>query len=247
MNVLTAFLASHGIEMNSHYTALVASKARSREKLKHKVECISELRSEISTLEEKYDKLADAEFAAARSSDELAQTDAKLSDQTLVIRDLQNELAFERSKSQEYKDAAADAEDHLNSLRGEVTNFVGSEFESLIHKLLSSDEFNFALARIAYLGITSGVERDLRMVEFNKAVTDLPSIKFPFLAKIAEASEGALSKISNIQPDKLPRPTAPASVTTANSVVARTFGWTSAPKGSELPGLGTDVSSPSFV
>ncbi|GKB21382.1 hypothetical protein Tco_0855305 [Tanacetum coccineum] len=47
----------------------------------------------------------------------------------------------------------------------------------------------------------------------------------------------------NKTPDKLPRLTAPAFVLATNSAVARTFGWTSAPKGSELPGLGTDVSS----
>nr|GEU36336.1 reverse transcriptase domain-containing protein [Tanacetum cinerariifolium] len=57
MSVLTTLLASHGMKMNSRYTSLVASKVCSREKLKHKVECISQLRSEISTLEEKYDKV----------------------------------------------------------------------------------------------------------------------------------------------------------------------------------------------
>ncbi|GJZ06578.1 hypothetical protein Tco_0540371 [Tanacetum coccineum] len=93
--------------------------------------CITELRAEVSSLEEKYDKvqedcsalykesrelrsrndalskelkrlkvqLADAESTAARSADELARTDAKLSDQALVVIGLQDELAHERSKS----------------------------------------------------------------------------------------------------------------------------------------------------
>ncbi|GJX64918.1 hypothetical protein Tco_0299261, partial [Tanacetum coccineum] len=194
MNVLTALLASH------------------------------ELHFEISTLEEKYDKLADAEFATARSSDELALTDAKLSDQALVVRDLHNELALERSKSQEYRDATADVKDRLNSLRGEVTDFIGSGFESLVRRLLSSNEFYFSLACIAYLGITFGVKRGLRMghidagfakaaknvsnyvvgaeAEFNKAVADLPSIKFPFLAKIAE-NANLSSTLGSFPPEPL--------------------------------------------
>ncbi|GKC09625.1 hypothetical protein Tco_1001235 [Tanacetum coccineum] len=99
--------------------------------LNRKSECITELRAEVSSLEEKYDKvqedcsaldkesrelrsrndalskelkrlkvqLADAESTAARSADELARTDAKLSDQALVMIGLQDELAHERSKS----------------------------------------------------------------------------------------------------------------------------------------------------
>ncbi|GKA57797.1 hypothetical protein Tco_0756985 [Tanacetum coccineum] len=57
MNVLTTLLASHGTEMNSRNTTFVSSKASLREKFKHKVQCISKLRSEISTLEEKYGKV----------------------------------------------------------------------------------------------------------------------------------------------------------------------------------------------
>ncbi|GKD78319.1 hypothetical protein Tco_1340940, partial [Tanacetum coccineum] len=129
--------------------------------------------------------------------------------------------------------------------------------------LLSSDEFNADLARVAYFGITSGVERGLCMrrtdagfeeaaqnvsnffvgakEEFNKAVADLPFIEFLFLAKMAEASEGSLLAIANIQPNKLPRPTTHASATSA--AVTKTFGWTFTPEGFELPGSGPDVSS----
>ncbi|GJV62610.1 hypothetical protein Tco_1473438 [Tanacetum coccineum] len=46
-SILSALLVSHGTKMNSRYTALVASKARSREKLKRNAECITELRSEV--------------------------------------------------------------------------------------------------------------------------------------------------------------------------------------------------------
>ncbi|GKC92483.1 hypothetical protein Tco_1157925 [Tanacetum coccineum] len=215
MNVLTALLASYGTEMNSRNTAFVASKARLREKLKNKVQCISKLRSEISTLEEKYDKefkrlevhLADAEFTVARSLDELAWTDAKLSDQALVVRVLQNDL------------------------RGEVTDFVGSGVESLVHRLLSSDEFNSALARVAYLGITSGVERGLCMgrtdAGFEEAAQNVSNF---FVGTEAEFNKTI---------DKLPRLTVVAYVPATDSAVAKT----SAPKGSELPGFGPDISS----
>nr|GFD21046.1 hypothetical protein [Tanacetum cinerariifolium] len=45
----------------------------------------------------------------------------------------------------------------------EATRFVGSGAECLVQRLLSSDEFNTALAHVASLGISSGVERGLRM------------------------------------------------------------------------------------
>ncbi|GJX32068.1 hypothetical protein Tco_0241923 [Tanacetum coccineum] len=238
--------------MNSCYTALVASNTRLREKVKCKADYVSELHFEISTLEEKHEKvqqdwhaldqenkhlrsLGDASFeevrelkgqlaeaeAAARSSDELACTDAKLSDQALVVSDLQNILALERSKSQEYRDTASAAEHRFDDLRSESTHFVGSGVDCLIHKLLSSDEFNATLAYIFYPGITSGVKRGLRMgrtetefeeasqkvsnffigaeAEFNKAVAALPSTNFPFLAKVAAAAEGAFSEVASIQ------------------------------------------------
>ncbi|GJV19934.1 hypothetical protein Tco_1368954 [Tanacetum coccineum] len=53
--------------------------------------------------------------------------------------------------------------DAVDGLREEVTQFVGSGVESLVRKLLSSDEFHVALAHVASLGINYGVERGLRM------------------------------------------------------------------------------------
>ncbi|GJQ91224.1 retrovirus-related pol polyprotein from transposon TNT 1-94 [Tanacetum coccineum] len=51
-------------------------------------------------------QLADAKASSGRLTDELSRTNAKLSDQALIVRNLQNELVLERSKSQEYKDVA---------------------------------------------------------------------------------------------------------------------------------------------
>ncbi|GJS69012.1 hypothetical protein Tco_0701853, partial [Tanacetum coccineum] len=96
MSVLTALLASHGIEMNSRYITLVASKARLPEKRKRKEN--RELRSLSDTSSEEFKnlmvQLAEAKATTARSSDELARTDAKLSDQALVVGNLKNELAL---------------------------------------------------------------------------------------------------------------------------------------------------------
>nr|GEZ29012.1 hypothetical protein [Tanacetum cinerariifolium] len=78
---------------------------------------LSELQSEISTLEKENerveqdwsaldqdnkklrDQLVEAKASTARSLDELARTDAKLSEQALVVRGLENDLAIEISKS----------------------------------------------------------------------------------------------------------------------------------------------------
>ncbi|GKD04083.1 hypothetical protein Tco_1179057 [Tanacetum coccineum] len=85
-------------------------------------------------------------------------------------------------------------------------------------KLLSSDEFHVALARVASLGINYGVEKGLRMghtnvefeaaiqkvsnfhvgakADFDKALVDFPTTPFPFLNKIVAASR-VLMKLRN--------------------------------------------------
>nr|GEV11523.1 hypothetical protein [Tanacetum cinerariifolium] len=88
----------------------------------------------------------------------------------------------------------------------EVTQFVTSGVEGIIQKLLSSDEFHAALARVASLGINYGVERGLHMghsdvkfeaavqkvsnfhvgsrADFDKALDDFPTTLFLFLARL---------------------------------------------------------------
>ncbi|GJT11806.1 hypothetical protein Tco_0858848 [Tanacetum coccineum] len=203
VNVLSALLVSHGYELNSRYANLVSSKANLQEKFDKKKGDVKLLRSEVTSLDK-----------------ELTQTDAKLSEQALTVRDLHNELVLEKSKSQEYKDV-------MGGLREEVTQFVGSGVESLVRKLLSSDEFYAALARVASLGINYGVDRGLRMgrtdaefeadvqkvsnfhvgvkVDFDKALDDFPTTPFPFLRKIVAASEGSLFDVAQMLPDKFVR------------------------------------------
>ncbi|GKA31229.1 hypothetical protein Tco_0717534 [Tanacetum coccineum] len=216
VNVLSALLVSHGMELNTRYTNLVESMARTKEKLKRKSGYVKELRSkELKSLEV---QLADAMASSGKLTDELARTDVKLFDQALVVINLRNELALEKCKSQEYKDV-------IYELRMEITRFVGSDVECLVRRLLSSDEFHAALARVVSLVIASGVERELCMgridakfevavqnvsnfsigveAEFNKALVALPSTSFPFLSKVVAAAGGALFEVTHILPDKL--------------------------------------------
>ncbi|GKA05021.1 hypothetical protein Tco_0684141, partial [Tanacetum coccineum] len=172
-------------------------------------------------------QLIDAKAASAVLTEKLTRTDAKLSEQALTVRDLQNELALEKSKSQGYKDV-------MDGLREEVAQFVGSGMEGVIRKLLSSDEFHAALTCVASLSINYGVDRGLHMgrtdvefeaavqkvsnfhagvkADFDKALVDFPTIPFPFLNKIVAASGGTLFDVAQILPDKFVRSATSVSV-----------------------------------
>ncbi|GJX47512.1 hypothetical protein Tco_0272702 [Tanacetum coccineum] len=211
VNVLSALLVSHGMELNSRYTELVTSRVRLQEKLDRKTGYVKVLRSEVTSLDKKLEKevkklqsqLTDARVASVGLTEELARTEAKLSEQVLIVRDLQNEIALERSKSQGYKDAA-------DELRTEVTQFIGSGVEGLVRRLISSNEFHAALAHVASLGINYCFERGLRMghtdadfkaaaqkvsnfhigaeADFNKALIAFPLLCFPSLDGLLRAA-----------------------------------------------------------
>ncbi|GJY50134.1 hypothetical protein Tco_0440090 [Tanacetum coccineum] len=132
------------------------------------------------------------------------------------------------------RDMDAATEQRFDVLQSEV-RFVSSDFDSLVRKLLSSDEFNATLACILSLGITFGAELD-------KAIADIPSTHFPFLAKISEATESTLPEVASIQPDKIARPDVSASAPATFSPTCKTFGWTSTLKASEPTGLAHDAS-----
>nr|GEX98022.1 hypothetical protein [Tanacetum cinerariifolium] len=210
VNFLSALLVSHGYELNSRYTNLVSSRAHLHEKLDQKKVDVRLLRSEVTSLYNKLEKLQRG-YDALGLTEELTRTDAKLSEQGLTVRDLQNELALERSKSQGYKNST-------DELRAEVAQFIGSGVEGLVRRLLSSDEFHTALAHVASLGINYGVERGLHMrrtnadfkmvvqkvsnfqvgakADFDKALVDFPTTPFPFLGKVVTATGGTLSEVA---------------------------------------------------
>ncbi|GKB19146.1 hypothetical protein Tco_0853069, partial [Tanacetum coccineum] len=233
-NVLSALLVSYGAELNSRYTGLVSARNRLQEKFDRKVGYVKVLRSKVIDLDGKLERMQKDCAALVLENRELhsqkdvasVKTDAKLSDLALVVRDLQNQLALEKARSQGYKDA-------MDGLREEVTQFIGSGVGSLVRKLLSSDEFHAALARVASLGINYSVERGLRMgrtdvefeaavqkvsnfhvgakADFHKALVDFPTTPFPFLNKIDAASGGTLSKVTQVLLDKHIRSVIPAS------------------------------------
>nr|GEU99149.1 hypothetical protein [Tanacetum cinerariifolium] len=83
VNVLSALLVSHGYELNSRYTNLVASKVRLQEKFDRKKGDVKLLRSEVTSLDKNLEK-------------------------ALTVRDLHNELALERLlSSDDFHDALA--------------------------------------------------------------------------------------------------------------------------------------------
>ncbi|GKD60868.1 hypothetical protein Tco_1298377, partial [Tanacetum coccineum] len=199
-NVLSALLVSHGAELNSCYTGLVTARNRLWEKFDRKAGYVKVLRSEVTTLDGKLKRIQ-KDCDALGLSDELSKTDAKLSDQALIMRDLQNQLALEKAKSQEYKDV-------VDGLREEVTRFVGSSVES----------------HVASLSINYGFKRGLRMgcidtefevvaqkvsnfhvgakADFDKDLVDFPTTPFPFLGKIVAAAVGTLLEVTQVLPNK---------------------------------------------
>ncbi|GKA45454.1 hypothetical protein Tco_0738250 [Tanacetum coccineum] len=90
---------------------------------------------------------------------------------------------------------------NIDGLREEVARFIGFDVESLVQKLLSSDEFYAVLAHIASLSINFGVERGLRM----GPLVDFPTTLFYFLGKVVAASVGTLFEVTQILPDKYSR------------------------------------------
>ncbi|GJR81398.1 hypothetical protein Tco_0152183 [Tanacetum coccineum] len=191
VNVLGSLLVSHGYELNSSYTDLVASKVRLQEWFDRKKGDVKLLRSEVTYLDNNLEKVQ-------RDCDALGQENKDLRS----LRDVtsaENELASERSRSQGYKDV-------VDELKMEVTQFIGSSVEGLVRRLLSSDEFHVALAHVASLGINYGVERgcvwDVLMLILRqllekfltfilvltliltKILLPFPLLCFPFLARL---------------------------------------------------------------
>ncbi|GJR01691.1 hypothetical protein Tco_0524675 [Tanacetum coccineum] len=81
-------------------------------------------------------QLTDAKVASMGLTEELAWTDAKLSEQTLI--------------------------DAGDKLRTELTQFIGSGVEGLVQRLLSSDEFHAALAHVASLSYCGSRRRSFQ-------------------------------------------------------------------------------------
>ncbi|GJX17907.1 hypothetical protein Tco_0218739 [Tanacetum coccineum] len=149
---------------------------------------VKELRSEVTALDKKLEEAQGDCIVWIRRTGIYV-----LRMKLFLRRDFQNELALERSKSQEYKDIA-------EGLRTEVTRFVGfgvesSVFEKGLHMRCIDAEFEAAVQNVSNFFI--GAE-----VKFNKALDAFLSIQFPFLSKVTSAAEGPLSEVTQIMPKK---------------------------------------------
>ncbi|GJY67129.1 hypothetical protein Tco_0469367 [Tanacetum coccineum] len=173
VNVLSALLVSHGMELNTRYTNLENKELRSRNDVSSE---------ELKRLQA---QLADAKASFAGLTDELARTDAKLSDHALVVRNL-------LLSSDEFHDALA----HVASLG------ISSRVERRLCMGRTDAEFKVVVQNVSNFSI--GAE-----AEFNKSLAAFPSIQFPFHGKVVAAAEGALSEVTQILPDKLVRSATP--------------------------------------
>ncbi|GJW75180.1 hypothetical protein Tco_0134550 [Tanacetum coccineum] len=152
-NFLSALLVSYGVELNSRYT--VTTLDGKLERMQKDYDALGqenrELRSQKDDASDKvkelHTELTDARVANIGLSEELSLTDAKLSDQALVVRDLENELALEMAKSQGYKmfDEFHAALAHVASVginygveRGLRMGRIDAEFEVAPRKFLTS-------------------------------------------------------------------------------------------------------------
>ncbi|GJZ72749.1 hypothetical protein Tco_0636895 [Tanacetum coccineum] len=190
--------------------SLLPLELSNREKLNQKKWDVRLLRSEVTSLDDKLEKLQGYYDALGQENRELCyQRDAASED----VKNLQsqltdakaasaNVLALEKSKSQGYKDA-------MDGLREEVAQFVGSGVEGVVRKGLrmgcTDVEFEVAVQKLS--NFYAGAKAD-----FDKALVDFPTTPFPFLSKIAAASGGTLSDVAQILSDKFVRSATSVSV-----------------------------------
>ena len=128
----------------------------------------------------------------------------------------------------EVKDLKCQFEKDTKKIQTDVTVFVRDDFEKLVRRFLKSDEFSQAFARVIHLGVSTGVERGLRMgrtetqfqdisrrvshfvpgaeEKFNDAMTAFPTQAFPFFDKVAQSARSDLRDIAQLEPDEVVPP-----------------------------------------
>ncbi|GKF24378.1 hypothetical protein Tco_0076700, partial [Tanacetum coccineum] len=218
VSVLSALLVSHGTELNYHYSNLVNHKSRTQEKLDRKTKYVKELRLEVTTLDEKFEKVqGDCSVLNQENRELHSQNDALSEEVNRLQSQITNAKHFPTGLSDELARTDVKLADYALFMR-DLQN------ELALERLLSSDEFNDALAHVVSLGIASGFEKGLCIgctddefeaatrnvsnfsigvgAEFNKALHAFPSIQFPFLGKVASAAESPLCKVTQIMPEK---------------------------------------------
>ncbi|GJZ16651.1 hypothetical protein Tco_0552774 [Tanacetum coccineum] len=201
--------------------SLLPLELSNHEKLDKKKEDVKLLRSEVTSLDNKLENLQRGYDALGQENRELrSQRDATSEE----VKKLQSQLTDAKTTSVSLSEELTQTDAKLSE---QALTFVGSGVESLVQKLLSSDEFHVALARVASLGINYDVEKGLWMgsidvefeaavqkvsnfrasakADFDKALVDFPTTPFSFLSKIVAASGGTLSDVAHILSDKFLR------------------------------------------
>ncbi|GJS30767.1 hypothetical protein Tco_0491387 [Tanacetum coccineum] len=235
MNVLTSHLLSYGTEMNIWYTYLASFTTQLQEKVWIKMDQLDKLRSEFYNLKEKNEKAQEECYVRDQENRDLQASNHALSAE---VKRLKDQLVEAKATATMSADELVRTNSKLSEQAlSDVTRFVSSNFNCLIWKLLSSDEFNAILACIFSLGINS-------IAEFDKVVADLQSTSFPFLVNIFEAARNTLPEVANLQSDKLAHPAASSSTLATSSLTSKKFGRTSAPKDFE-PKRFADEADPS--
>nr|GEU29967.1 hypothetical protein [Tanacetum cinerariifolium] len=158
VNVLSALLVSHGYELNSRYANLVSSKGHLQEKLDKKKRDVKLLCLEITSLDNELENLQ-------RGYDALGQENKELRSQ--------RDAAFE-----------------------EVKKLWSQLIDATTTSASLSEELTQTDAKLSEQALTA---------DFDKTLVGFPTTLFPFLSKIAAASEGTLSDVAQIFLDKFVR------------------------------------------
>ncbi|PWA48008.1 hypothetical protein CTI12_AA393550 [Artemisia annua] len=233
-NKKVARLTSELATLTRTYEKLKKSRGKKNKKLKAKNAKLKE-------------ELADVRGASNQVTDELAQARSEVERQKAELKDLKHQLSIHESETHECRDLVAEHERDIKKIRTSVTSFFHDDFEKLVRRFLGSSEFNQALARVAALAVSSGVERGLRMgrtesqfqdvsrmvsnfipgaeKKFDDVVAALPTQAFPFFSKVSQSAENNLQDIAKLEPDKIvpPRKAPSTSATSSGGPDTRTL------------------------
>ncbi|GJY83029.1 hypothetical protein Tco_0496405 [Tanacetum coccineum] len=203
VNVLSALLVSHGYELNSHYTDLVASKVHLQEKFDRKKGDVKLLRSEVTSLDNKIEKVQ-------RDCDALGQENRELRSQ--------RDVASEEMKKLQVLVQRLLSSDEFDAAHALVAS-LGINYGVEMGLCMGRTDANFEAAPQNFSNFHIDDEAD-----FNKALVAFPTTPFPFLGKVDVLAGGAFFKVTQILQDKLARsatstPIAPPVVNEASNQV----------------------------
>ncbi|GJR79917.1 hypothetical protein Tco_0150702 [Tanacetum coccineum] len=195
------------------------AKRSGAEVLRHQVDPLDFLARSALARDVEYDQILEDDFGTATHGEEIDLTlfpltpgpyqMSYLAEFSLYMSGFGKESSLGETELTDVRVASIGLLEELSQTDAKLSDqalvFVGSSMESLVWKLLSSDEFHAALACLASLGINYSAD-------FDKALVDFPTAPFPFLGKIDAASEGNLFEVTQVLSNKHVRSFISASV-----------------------------------